>query len=617
MCGIVGEFRFDNNKVNHDLLKEKVTSIKHRGPDGDGVWFNDFCGLGHVRLSIIDLSSNGAQPMISNAENILSFNGEIYNFKKIKETLKYNENYKSTSDTEVLLNLLDEKGTSDLNDLRGMFAFAYYNTKKEELILVRDQLGIKPLYYHINNNRIVFGSEIKTILVDKEYEKGVNKLALKEHILLGFSLKEHTIFSGINRLEPGSILRITKQGVTKEKYFDMVNYVNHLEEEKLDINKGIEKSVNLHCVSDVKLGMMLSGGIDSNLLIDYLNSTNNLDDKFIAYNAGLEQDMLNISTDENLYSERSIAKMISDKYNIKLREIDVLPESFINLKDFVEINEEPICNPSGFLINEICSKANKSSNKVLFSGHGGDEIFAGYRRHVAAKFLADFKFLKYFFNIFGNRKNISDFWYRIFYTNKSKENKYFGLSAIGMKFIKKEEVLLNNFINDDDIILIKNRFNEPIKKSNLSSLKNTMVLEFFGYLANQNLINMDKFSMKNSIEVRVPFLNLEVIKLGFSKKDSQLIKNYKNKALLRKLAKKKLPKEVFNQKKAGFGPSLNKLLYSDEVKNLLFGGKTKKRGLYDVEKIERQINTEKLSQQSIMQFLNLAIIEQWFRTYID
>ena len=171
MCGIIGEYRFDKKIIDKIIFKQKLDSIKHRGPDGDGIWSNEKCMLGHVRLSIIDLSSSGAQPMISSKKNIINYNGELFNFKLLKKRIKKTIKFKGKSDTEVLLNLIDSFDFNILNDLIGMFAFAYYNQTNDELTLVRDQLGIKPLYYHFNKNRIIFGSEIKTILLDEEYKK--------------------------------------------------------------------------------------------------------------------------------------------------------------------------------------------------------------------------------------------------------------------------------------------------------------------------------------------------------------------------------------------------------------------------------------------------------------
>lgn len=192
MCGIIGEYRFDSKQIDKKEFDKKLESIKHRGPDGNGVWSNNSCILGHVRLSIIDLSDTGAQPMVSDQKNVLSFNGEIYNFQTLKEELDKSIIFKGSSDTEVLLNLLEQRDLNVLNRLRGMFAFAYWDASTDELLLVRDQIGIKPLYYHVNEDRIVFSSEIKAILSDKDYQVGVDEEALKEHILLGFSLEDRS-----------------------------------------------------------------------------------------------------------------------------------------------------------------------------------------------------------------------------------------------------------------------------------------------------------------------------------------------------------------------------------------------------------------------------------------
>ena len=498
-----------------------------------------------------------------------------------------------------------------------MFAFAYYNQSNDELTLVRDQLGIKPLYYHFNKNRIIFGSEIKTILLDEEYKIEYDKNALKEHILLGYSLGDKTLFKDIKRLEPGHLIKIKNNKIKKIKYFDPTSLVENIKENKINIDKILFDSVDMHSISDVKIGLMLSGGFDSNLLLNYLKKTNNLDNDFIAYNAGIDSENKLNNNQVALYSERKIAKSISNNYKIKLKKIDVYPEAFMSIKSYIKISEEPICNPSGFLINEICSSAKKSTNKVLLSGHGGDEIFAGYRRHVAAKyipFLNNFSFLFKLIPLFQKLPNVI---YRIIYALKNSDKQIFSLSAIGLKSAESGKFFDKNFITSSDIKNISNLFQKPVKNSKLSLLKKTMLIEFFGYLGSQNLINMDKISMKNSVEVRVPLLNLLLFKKGFSTNDNKLISKFQNKSMIRSLSKKFLSKEIFSLKKSGFGPSLKSLLSSKESVNLLTSEKTKSRGFFNTDYISSKICEDKIDEAEIMQLLNLAFIEQWFRIYID
>jgi asparagine synthase (glutamine-hydrolysing) len=367
----------------------------------------------------------------------------------------------------------------------------------------------------------------------------------------------------------------------------------------------------------VKLGMMLSGGFDSNLIFNYLNSTGNLNNEFIAFNAGLGSENESESTlDKALYSERTIAEKMAHEYKVKLKKIEVSPEKFIKIKEFIDIIEEPICNPSGFLINEICGKAKDTSNKVLFSGHGGDEIFGGYRRHMAAKFNGSLKGLRWLANLIPKKLIKPNDLYRIISSMKSKYQ-FFKLSAIGIQSLDDGLINPDNIITNRDLDEMAKVFEKPIKGSSLSTLKKMMVLEFKGYLSAQNLINMDKFSMANSIEVRVPFLNLEIIKRGFQFADNELVKMKTNKIPLRNLARKKLPKEIFKLKKSGFGPSLKSLLHSPESIELLTGDITKSRGIINTENTLKKINNNKISQSEIMQLMNFAFIERWFRTYID
>lgn len=614
MCGIIGEFRFDNKSINKDIFKEKLKSINHRGPDGSGTWFSENIALGHTRLSIIDLTQNGSQPMSLSNGDTITYNGEIYNFKKLKKNLTQNFEFKSTSDTEVLLNLLRE-GPNFLNDLRGMFAFAHFSQERKELILVRDQLGIKPLYYHINENRIIFGSEIKTILIDSEYCIDIDHNSLKEHILLGHTIGQKTIFKDIKRLDPGYFLTISTNGVIKKKYFDLLEFLNS-EEDNVLLEDILRNTVSLHSVSDVNLGIMLSGGFDSNLLLHFLHQTGNTNDRFKAYNAGIDNlKDLKHSQDSSLVSERNIAQHMANVFNVELNKVPVSNEKLLSIREFVEINEEPICNPSGILINEICKKAYERGNKVLFSGHGGDEIFGGYRRHVAIQLMSKLGFLGFIIRLIPKSLLKSNDIYRIV-SSFNSSSKFFDLSAIGLQSFD-EKCIHHHILDKKGVEEIRNSYFKPVKEADLSDLKKMMFLEFKGYLSGQNLVNMDKFSMKNSIEVRVPFLNIDVVRKGFKYKDSELVKNGKNKLPLRLMALKLLPKEIFKLKKSGFSPSLKSLVYSEEVFELLTGYSTEKRNIFNVKIISKKLKQRKLSNSELMQLLNLSYIEQWFRIYID
>ena len=617
MCGIVGEFRFDKKGPDLEILKQCIQQLSHRGPDDSGYWINDFCALGHVRLSIIDLSDNAKQPMTSENENTLSFNGEIFNFNHLKKKLPSNIEYKSNSDTEVLLNILDYDQKM-IADLEGMFSFAYFDKDQSELILCRDHLGIKPLYYHVNDDRIVFSSEIKAILNYDGYEFDVNNEALYEHYMLGYSLAEKTLFKNINRLKPGQIIKITKTGIEKRQYFDLIEEVCNKQKHESDFLSDLNESVINHTISDVKTGIMLSGGFDSNILLHYLKRNKKIVKGFKAFNAGFESsnDKQNNKFDNNLAKERTIAELVTSRLNVDLEKISVESNDFISVEEFIKINEEPICNPSGFLIYEITKKAKNFNNHVLFSGHGGDEILSGYRRHSALNLINKFKLLKYLIRLIPLRFVKSNDLHRVFSYVKNSSS-LFELSAIGKQFYL-EGFFKNDFNLDlNEISRISKEFQAPIKKSRLSVLKNALAIEFYGYLSNQNLINMDKFSMINSVEVRVPFLSVNLVKSAFNLAEENIIKYGNGKLPLKNYAKENFPKSFFKLKKSGFSPSLKNLLYNEEVQELLLGNKTSKRGHINVEKIKRKLNSKNISIADTMQLLNIAFIEQWFRTYYD
>ena len=613
MCGIFGIYNYGVNDVSSRKVKFHLDSLEHRGPDAAGVWTKDNVGLGHARLSIIDLSNNANQPFITpDKKFVITYNGEIYNYKYLKKILKNLYKYSSNSDTELLLQGLALENENFINKLEGMFAFSFYDVAKNEMLIARDSFGIKPLYYHINKNRVIFSSEIKALLLDENVQTEVDYDALKEVFLLGYSLDPKTCFKNIYRLKPGHMMKINQEGMRIKKFWSIDEYLGDNKENSW--KNVFDESVKMHCISDVSIGSMLSGGLDSNLILQSMKSQNLINSGFKVYNAGSD----NLKA-KHTHIGRNLSLRSSKYFGVDLVKIDSGDNNNISFEETVRITEEPISNTANILIDKICKKANSLNQKVLLSGHGGDEIFAGYRRHFIAKNL---KLLRKFgigkLIMLFNKIYKNDLLFRIG-NAAMKKNKYpiFNLLSSGSYFMHGKQSI-TNWISSEDIERISDSLYSNLNGvKNESYLRQALLLEFSTYLPIQNLMMVDKFSMHNSIELRVPFLYRPLLKAGLNIKENKLVKGLKTKNVIRETSRNILPKFLIDKPKMGFAPLENKLVNSEEIKSLLLGRSTHERGIFSTRKIE-DIYFKKnqiLTENEASQLINIASIEQWLRIY--
>lgn len=607
MCGIVGKYYFKNHFSDVSLLKKQVNSIEHRGPDDKGVWFNQQVGLGHVRLSILDLSKQGHQPMVTNdKKGVIIYNGEVYNSFEVKKEISQ-KHYRSSTDTEVVLNALHEKGADALSKLEGMFAFGYYNIDKNELIVARDSFGVKPLYYTYNEERLVFSSEIKPLLMEPDVTKEVDEESLKEYFLLGYSIDPNTCYKQIKRLPAGHFLQVNQSGFKIKRYFGVTDLINQNIDAK-DWYEVFLESIKLQSNSDVPLGLLLSGGLDSTLILKSLKDKGLIDNNFSSYNAGLDG-----NGKSKTFWERHVAVQSSNFYGTKLAKISSDAKTFRSFSNMINIIEEPISNPSNYLIDKICNQAKINGHKVLLSGHGGDEIFAGYRRHLLARYLPVIKKAGLLtpLRLYGSIKH-NTLYYRIKEAIGAKNNhSLFPLVAVGLDLVKKLN-LTDGWMNELDLERISSKLlPNTIDVNGLSSLKKQMVLEFETYLPSQNLINMDKISMHHSIEVRVPFLYKPLVALGLNMPDKDLIQGTKTKAPFRNRGSELLPDFVTNKPKSGFGPSLKELIQTDEIRDIVYSSSFSNGGRFKSEIVKKHFYGRNVSVNEALQLMNIVTVEQW------
>ena len=619
MCGISGIIK-QNNTNTFDLESEIVKmsqSLRHRGPDNSGTWIdnNNGVALGHQRLSILDLSAAGNQPMqLQNKNLVLSFNGEIYNHLEIREKLENqsqgNFKWMSHSDTETLLRAFENWGTSEtLKICSGMFSIALWNKKKKILTLARDRFGEKPLYYGWVNNDFIFASEIKAIKTNKSFNNSICKNSLDHYLKVNYVPAPFSIYKNIFKLESGTYIEINKStknvGQIKKKIFWSLessiknNKLSTIRDESYIIKKlekKLIKSVKSQMLSDVPLGGFLSGGVDSSLITALMQNENNQSIK--TFTIGFQDKQF----DESIY-----AKKISNYLGTDHNEIIISDKDCRDVIPLLpKIYDEPFADSSQIPTYLICKVA-KQNVTVALSGDGGDEIFGGYNRYtwgpriwekisilpfslrkklgeLSLKFLE--RNLNIIFNLFVNRggykihkigkalinsTNIDNFMQNM--TLEWKEENSLILDH-------KNNLFENSYIFQNKINNLNFTFNDPISKM--------IYLDTVTYLQDDILCKLDRAAMSNSLETRLPFLDKEVIEFANKIPIDIKIKNGIGKWPLKQILSKYIPKDLIDRPKTGFSIPLGKWLKGplrDWAENLLNEKRITQEGIFSAKLI--------------------------------
>lgn len=578
MCGISGFFLFKDLKdFNFEKLKKITNTINHRGPDSRGFWYSkqDRIYLGHTRLSILDLSDRGSQPMTSSCGRfVISFNGEIYNFKKISQKLKkeFNIEFANGTDTIVLLEAISRYGLSEaLKKIEGMFAFVIWDKKEKKVFLARDRFGEKPLFYYRDKDLIIFGSELKVIKSAYNLNLKISRKASYYYSMLGYIPAPLSIYENVFKVMPSETIEICKYNkIFKKKYFslnlDNKNEELNFFEFKEKISNSLEDSVKKMMIADVEVGCFLSGGVDSSL-IAYLMQKNSKK-KIKTFTVGFQ---------EKQYDETSYAKSISEQigsnhFELKINSSDL----FENIESLVEMFDEPFSD-SSFIPTFLISKFASKKVKVVLSGDGGDEIFMGYNRYVFAKKI--FKIRKIFPNFFRLfLSNFLDIIPKNFFDSLSVPfQKTFGIHGLSHKVQKFSNTL--NFNNNSDFYLKLNVFdNEIIKKRSkyekqifknfekIPLTESVQANDINFYLQNDILVKVDRSSMINSLEVRSPFLDHNLVDQAFTIPSSFKLKNNYSKFILKDLLNDFSPQCKPFRPKMGFAIPIEKWIEEKKIK---------------------------------------------------
>ena len=572
MCGLAGVLVFeDKSLLNKYTLENMTREIHHRGPDDEGFYLDEWVGFGFKRLSIIDISYDGHQPMFDSTKNyVIVFNGEIYNYKSIKEELiKKNYKFKSNSDTEVLLNAYIEWGNDCFSKLEGMFAFVIYDKTKDEVIIARDHLGIKPLYYVKNSSFCLFGSEIKSF--SKIFKFELNEKQLYQQLVYGYVSGEDTIFKDIYRVRPGSFIKFNKNGIIRENlYYDVT--ANLKEESNLNLNyeeikKDLHESILRHTMSDVGYNVQLSGGIDSSYITAVLSKEYN--QTLNTYSITLE----NFKEDENKYQE------------IVSRKCNTIHHSFsATCKDMLDNFEKatwhydiPIVHPASVFLMQLC-KHSIDNSKVILTGEGADELFGGYstfNNMVLNKYkiLLNVQHYEKLLNLIPPISKLKS-------VKNSIKNFYLGVDQFSF-FDKEKSISL--FHNLDESLEYRKSVVQDI-----DSLENKIFGSFQTSCLNYLLERQDKMAMANSVEARVPYCNYllfdKLNKISYKKK----LKPYP-KAILKKLSEQYYDKPFIYRKKNPFVLPLGRWLRDEKgLKpwfDLLSDKTFQERGFYNYKNI--------------------------------
>ena len=574
MCGITGIIEFNKNKrVNISDIHKMTETITHRGPDDKGQYLNkeQSVGLGFRRLSIIDIAS-GNQPMSDDEKKIwIVFNGEIYNHQSLKKKLiTKGHRFKTKCDTEVIIYAYKQWGKECVHKLRGMFAFSIWDESKREVFIVRDRIGIKPMYYSKSGSRLIFTSEIKAIIsIRKKNEISLNDEAFYHYLTLSLTPAPLTMFNGIHKLYPGHYMTVNLDGDTKiEKYWEPIKIENYcINLNKMEIIDRLRylltESIQLRMISDVPFGVFLSGGIDSSLNVAMMDKfmENNVD----TYSVSIKNDPLS--------DERSDAQKISKYFNTNHKEIEITSKDFIEfLPDMVKYQDEPLADPVCVPLYFVSKLARENGTYVIQVGEGADELFSGYNLYGFYKdFNKYYKLYSSFPKVFQRIiTNISQM------LLPDKKIKYFEFANENIELFwggsttfyenEKNNILKKSFSFNTYEKYIKDKYNYyDSKHSGYDFLNRITYLELMQRLPELLLMRVDKMAMANSVETRVPYLDHKLVEFSLSIPSSLKYHNGITKYILKEAARGILPDYIIDKKKVGFCGSASNMVTDDII----------------------------------------------------
>ncbi len=621
MCGICGIADFSGQRVDKDVLWSMVETLRHRGPDDSGIEVSGPIGLGHTRLSIIDLSPAGHQPMVSECGRYtLVYNGEVYNFPELRRHLKTEGiKFKSKSDTEVVLECYVRWGKNCFAMFNGMFAIAIWDSEVKKLILSRDRFGIKPLYYYRLPSGVVFGSEIKSLLASRYVRRDLKWEALHEYLYYGYILGSNSFFDGVERLRPGHILSISEKGIHKSSYYSFYD----IEVEDCDIREAIHgvreqfsKAVSDHLISDVPVGVFLSGGIDSSAITAV--ATKYCSGRLKTFSVGFDC----VYGMNELPKARLIAKQFgTDHHEIQVKAQDA-PRV---IESLVRCHDEPFADSANIPLYMLCEQLS-GSIKVVLQGDGGDEIFAGYRRYNVLAHENFWRFVSRFRPFLAVLPFRGVKYFRLMRQLGTMIPSY---PAMRMAFLMTNEmydfsptrILAKNAREQTERSDPFNEYKQVYSRlACLDPVQRMLYSDCMNVLPNKFLEKVDRATMAHGIEVRVPFLDSNLTAYVLSLPASVKVRGMKKKWILRKALQGILPDNILNGKKTGFGVPIGYWLkesLADYMKSIITSSAIKNSQLFDCREVtkcmDEHISGRRDHGTLLYKLLNLAL---WYETYM-
>ncbi len=615
MCGIAG---YISSQHFEDELHDVIDVMFHRGPDNQQCQLIDIddkkIGLAHLRLSILDLDPRSHQPFsIHDGRYIIIFNGEIYNYRRIREELETEGAvFRTQSDTEVFIRAYAAYGIDCVKKFSGIFTAFIFDKNAKKNYLVRDHIGIKPVYYHSDqHNNFFFASELKALFQFSGVERTISKSDICQYMNMAYMFEPRTGFENTHKVKPGSYLEIDLNGTVVENVYYETDMSKNSKPE--NVYSKIENAVTDQSLADVPVALLYSGGLDSSVLASFLDRQT----KCLFFENDKDEIKASGFVDDQYYAREIADKLNLDMELVKARNGD--PKDFLKEIDHIAyMVEEPISDYTFVASEELCRKARENGFKVVLSGMGGDEAFAGYPRHLLAKYYPWFKSFKYLLLLLmplislsdGFKKKVDRF--KSFLSESSFNLGYIRLigffSSRELNTIFKDEKLQSNFEND-----VEQQFHQ---NSHLSKLKQALMIDFSSVLSH-NLMVADKSSMLASVEMRVPLVEVNVYQSGVTLPTTELIKGKKQKYALQKILEKFIPSRLVSRPKAGFNPPLDEKINNigqEEVWNILSNGHLGQYLNLDVVKsiVNDHFSGKKNNTFKIYQFL---FLNAWIRTW--
>src|SRR5581483_1123186 len=544
--------------VDSSALRFMMDAMAHRGPDEDGVHLSRNAGLGHKRLCIIDLSS-GQQPMANEDQSIwIIFNGEIYNYRELQKfLLNKGHRLRTASDTEVIVHLYEEFGEGCVAKLQGMFTFALWDTKKGVLLLARDRVGIKPLYYCVTADSLLFGSEVKAILAEGSVQIELNPAALDTFLTFGYVPGEETLFRGIEKLQPGHYLTVSRGAVKVTQYWDLqipnAKRTQSFEENVEALRELLGQSVRDHMISDVPVGILLSGGVDSTAVLSYAVEASS--QPLSTFTIGFGE--------HDGADERLPARLVARQFGTQHYETTITSRDFADwLPSFVWHMEEPVCEPPAVALYFVSKLARKHVT-VLLSGEGGDEAFAGYSTYRNIVWLERMKRLLGPFSkpasgvgrLLGALAGNKQLQHYAPLLATPLEKYYYSRSSDPLAFFNRNRASL---YSSDFLAQVHTNGHAKLSEMLMTALGSADALSKMHYvdtktwLPDDLLVKADKVTMANSVELRVPLLDHHVLEFAASLPSSHKLHGMRTKHVLKQAIAPRVPKPILERRKTGF-----------------------------------------------------------------